>query len=340
MALGSQDIDHVKVKNSTGEGRSSNSALVSSDLVNRWGFNIPDYQMQQRYWGNLLPVAPFNLGAFRNYDHWWRCYNIGEVEIGEDLIYYDQDWLNFNVGFFPVWSTPTSGVQHTFDVWFSRNNNFNRLDLCTQIKSDYVVYDGTYLGVLIQPATGPDGSALTPDSDVYFRIKHKTSDARRWDKRFRLVDDTSTFWRDPNDDDAWIVKVHIGHNVFSNAIMISQSTPPSNTIAKTASFANFALHAENGYAYPQSIRVYVEACNVSDFSSEVKLIIHTDITIPAGSRSGGMLITGKLDFSVNDTLSLSKWAIGETFYGRIGINAMPSGGVDFTGTVTSMPIPD
>jgi len=324
--LGITNISTTLVKNALSESVTNVSGLVKSINLNPWGINSPLPPQQTRCWGISPQTAPYELGMFRQYDHLWRCYGTGIPALNNDNITYGGiSQLNFNTAFFPSWSTATSGVVNHFDVFFSRNGNFLNAAYYTQIGTAVTITDNGSYGVNINPQTPPDsGSALTVDSYVYLRFKYVSGDARRWDSR--NFSNTSTCYIDSNDSNAFICKIWVGHDIYTYVTSVSIDSNGTLQIAKTAAAEQFMMVGYNGNSSAVTVGINVNVNNLSDFTGAKNLNWTGGVTIPAATRSGGVLTLGSATFTAVGAITPTQWSIGDNFFGRVMITSVIGSG--------------
>lgn len=342
MALGSTNISITAVKNEIGEGVTTVGGLITSENVNPWGFNLPLEVDQDKYFGNLLRTAPYELGAFRNYDHTWRCYSIGEPTISPLLANYESGNIVVNLKFFPYSSYSTSGVQHVFDVFFSRSNDFTHATHI-QLYNDTIINDNGTLFIPINPFSPPDGgAALTPNSSVYFKIRHVSSPDRRWDKR-RFITVPNIISKDI-EDDAYIIKVDVGQDIFTYYTNFYKTEGTSPVVHKSAYGGMWAyVTLRNGNKTSVSVNMSFQINDNSSFTGARNATAYGTFTVPAATRSGSTLVLGTTDAVIYQSGSFSQWTIGQTYYGRVKINTCSSGTFSsgyqntFNGTISNTP---
>lgn len=334
MALGNTNISVTLVKNVLGESTTTVAGLVQSENVNPWGYNLPLQVEQNRYFGKVTRTAPFELGSFRNYEHNWRCYSINNPTISSNLAYYESGNLVVNLKYFPVESSITSGVQHVFDVYFARTNDFTHATH-TQILDNTIINDNGVLTIPINPLNPPDGgAALSPNSSVYFKIKHVSSPSRRWDKnQFQQLVNVIT--PDADEDDSYIIKVNLGQDIFNYYTDFFKTSGTNAEVWKYAGSGQMRayLTLRNGNKGSNTINVSFEINNQSDFLGTTSDIFSSNFTIPAATRSGSTLILGTVDVVIYLVNAFSHWNVGQQYYGRVKINSSNTG-TFFTGWQT------
>lgn len=178
-------------------GASTNDvgALCCHSNVNQFGFNSPDINQMKKYWGKtvqerieqgngyLTPGAiGYPLGVFRKYDHDWVTFK-GDSPFKSPES--DSYWKPLKVRIpIPVAAAflldkPAVSVQHTFDVYFNRINDFTHGSE-TQI-ADNITGSSPYLEININLNNPPDGGSALQENDVfYIKVVHVSSPERRW----------------------------------------------------------------------------------------------------------------------------------------------------------------
>lgn len=208
MALPTSNISVSLVKNTLGESATTVSGLVTSPKVNRWGFNSPNIAQQNKYWQVYNPPAPHELGCFRGYDHYWRCYGIKEIITDDSFNNCQSGYITFSTGYFPSWSTPVSGITYSFDVYFSRTG-YNYIYMGT-----YSITDSGSFQIYIDVTNAPDGQPISTMTDFYIKIKAKDTTSRRWSHSWELVTGINlNYYYDNTDYDSVIVRVTTGNTV-------------------------------------------------------------------------------------------------------------------------------
>lgn len=315
MALPETYIRVTAAKTAIGESLTGVGGNRDSSKNNPWGFSS-----MIRGWGNRDPNAPFRLGDYRSYDHYWRCYNVSgdDTNITGDLIYYESGNIVVKLFAFPVWSAATSGVNHYFDVWFNRSNDFTH-GTETKLHTDLLVQDLGQFSITINPTNPPDGGTLTPDSIVYLKVKWKSSPDRRFDPSYFFPSGIMT--ADTNDSNSWIISVPIGHRVYTNEVTFARY---QNSLAyknNPNGFIEAYATIYNGSPTEGNASLIFEINNQSDFNGLKGLSATKYTTIPAATRSGGNLILGSVQIGLRQSDYLTQWANGETFYGRVRITS-------------------
>lgn len=343
MALPNNDISISLVKSAIGETTTSVSALVLSDNVNPWGFNSPNNLQQLRHWGNLNRQAPYELGAFRGYEHTWRCYSMGIPAVSENFAYYDSGNIVVNLKYFPAQSTPTAGVQHLFDVFFSRTNDFTHA-AHIQVMNDVAIDDNGTLIIPLYPTDPPDlGADLTPNSSVYYKIKHVSSPDRRWDERMFIA--SANLLRDVNEADSFILKVDIGQDIFNYYSDFFKTAGTQAQVWKYGGSGQMQAYVtlRNGGKTSETLNMTFQINNLPDFSGTINDVATGSFLVPAASRVGGTLVYGTRDVAISLTNAFSHWNVGASYYGRVRIESV-SGGTyyqpwitGFDGTILSEP---
>ena len=342
MALENNDISITLVKNAINSSFNNVSSLVQSENVNRWGINSPLGIQQLKYWGVFPPPAPHELGMFRGYDHRWRCYSTGTASIDEALNFYESGYVRYKIGYFPVASDLITTSAHVFNVYFNRSNDFTH-STHTQLNNNVVINNDGELSILINPFYPPDGgAALTPNSTVYIKVKHVNSPDRRWDKR---VFTPTTIINTDSEDDAYIISINIGADVFTYLSTFQIESVGSTKVWKYN--GNGGMHAFiklfNSNKYDVTVNLTFEINNYSDFTGLISDSTSDDFTVPAGTRSGTTLIKGGSNIELYKLNPMSHWSVGTNFYGRVKINSVTTGGYSstyqtgFDGTVTNLP---
>ena len=221
MALPNNNIYPALIANTIGEPSTDIGTLVLSNKVNRWGFNSPDPVQQAKYWGVVNPPPFHELGAFRGYDHYWRCYALGEIEIGGDINLYNPGFLGLNIiALAGLTESPAyQSVPHVFDVWMNRwAIDWNPLNGAVLIAEDFTIYEGGHQKIDIDPLSPPDGfGALPYNHPIYFSLRHKSSPAKRWDSRAWSAQDLGALGsiaKDPNGNyDGWTITIVINEPI-------------------------------------------------------------------------------------------------------------------------------
>ena len=231
-ALPQNNIYPALVANTIDEPSTDVGTLVLSYRVNRWGFNSPDPVQQAKYWGIATPPPYHELGAFRRYDHAWRCYTIYNIEIGGAFENYSSGYLGFIIGAFPYPSdAPAAGtVPHVFDIWMNRwADNWVDGQGKILIADNFTINESDRRKIDIDPLDPPDGFGPLPkNSTIYFLLIRRASTApeyderwgsdgkdRRWDSRafapVTPIGGQGTIAKDPDGNyDGWRISIAIG----------------------------------------------------------------------------------------------------------------------------------
>jgi len=340
MALGNSNITVSLVKNTIGESVTTVGGLVTSPNVNRWGINSPYPPQQNKYWGVFNPAAPHDLGMFRGYEHYWRCFSTGSASITGNFLIYRTGWIEITLNFFPSWSTISGTTTHYFDVFMSRSGSgFTNPTSYTQIADNTPINNNGTYSLLLNPSAPPDnGSVAIPENSTFWlKFKHVSSDDRRFDSR--QFETSSNIIRDPNDYDAWIVTVNVGEYPFTNQIFVGLvgGNPPVVSKYVGGNYIYFPIHFGNTWEVTQTIStVYMQINNQSDFNGVIDVLVSTDIdtTIPAATYDG-TLHYGTIDTAAYKAVTLNNWSNGQTYYGRVSIDGGLSWHYGWNGTVVN-----
>lgn len=187
MALPETSITISAVRTALGESSYNLSDLRTSASINRWGF-----LNTTRGWGEILPVAgPYNLGDFRSYDHYWRCWAAADFDLTSTSPYYEQGLeSNFSIRYFPSWST-NDNTDKVFTVYFKRTNDWSK-GLGTLIDT-YTLNSVTDFDVSFDFDNPPDfatNGVLDKTDDFYLLVRVTTVSDRRWDFNQSYVPET------------------------------------------------------------------------------------------------------------------------------------------------------
>jgi hypothetical protein len=338
MALGNNDISITLVKNAIGESLSNVGGLVLSGNVNRWGINTPSTIQQVKYWGVISPPAPHELGMFRGYDHYWRCYGIGACYVSPNLSTYLAGEISIDLKWFPSWSVQGSTITHYFDVYVSRDGNFVTSGHYTKIGTNVPQYNDSTYALAVNPLYPPDGgSALSYDSTFYLKFKYISSGTRGFDKN--NFTPSSHITSDVTDPDAWIISMPIGHPsvTYTNAVTVSSGEFRLASKYSGGNFMYFDLHFLNTWSVVKHIG-YVRI-NISNGAKSTTIDVNINQDIPAGSISGGNLIAGALNTYAYQLVSLSSWNLDQSFVGKVSMDAGATWTTGFNWMITEDPKP-
>ncbi len=311
MSLPTTNITTTIVANAIGESSHDISVLRNSTKNNYWGFSS-DY-VASKYWGkrrqDVLPVA-YALGDYRGYDHFWRCFAFGEY-INNSVSWEDGNDIDFNLIYFPSWSTP-DGTTHHFSVEFKRTSDFDKGD-GTFIYNDLAVTNGGF-NIFFRNDNPPDGGVdLEEGQEIYFKIKHLSSDVRRWDDEMTLFPHDNT--------DEYIIPITVkdkGWTYFTYPYSRSASggkIPSSTDIYLSA---NIGVMSDN--PINNVVSWYCKMSPTYDFSLDV-ITLGNQFTADGQSTAGG----GAVLSTDNVNTTTKNYSVGKTIYYKIYISSVSSG---------------
>lgn len=269
------------VANAIGIGSTNIGNIMTSNRVNIWGYDSPDAAEQSQFWGVKNPQPWYTIGAFRRYKHLWRCYGLGEIEIGGDIGNYNAGYIEFKMAVLN--SLPSEAdtlIEHLFDLYIDRTGVFGGDK--ELVAENLLINTNQSRRINIDPATGKfdvidevDGhiesslisvdGPLTQDSTLHFRLVHKSSPDRKWDARHLTVllnesgsSQGGSITKEAGD--AWKVGAHIG--IFSLPYAVFFGTDPINNFT-SASDAYISTDTSYTY-YAASPQVTIGATLYSD----------------------------------------------------------------------------
>lgn len=315
MALPSTYVGIAQIRNEIGESTDKDDigSLILSSKVNRWGFNTVGAQ-QIKHWG--VPAselaAPYDVGAFRNYDHSWGCYTVNDGTLTGGLAIYEAGELTISlIRLGGVDPNPLIG--HYFDLYVSQNP-FTTQNTGTKVWNN-------------QPITTSRALSITPsdyaeNSTMYVKLVHLSSPERRFDmnaceaqfngnvvttvdKVLKTIifnvpigDDPYTYvWGGSVTSGGWVVQ---GGGSIPDAISIP-----------------FTLY--NGDRVAHSITINVDVCSTSNFSTQINSATAT-VSCPRANYVNGSLVLGSATGSAAGSVVSSGFTVGSTYYKRYNVN--------------------
>lgn len=325
-ALPSTGITTSMVAQAIGVGSNDVGTLCSHSKVNQFGFNSPDTNQMKKYWaktaqerleqgsGYMTPGAiGYPLGVFRNYDHDWVTFmGSNPFKSPESDDYYEPLKVRIPI---PVAAAfladkPSVSVNHTFDIYFNRTNDFTGSE--TQI-GDNVTGSSPYLEINIDIFDPPDGGdALEENEKFYIKVVHVSSPARRW------YVPGWTHTEAAAGGDYYIGEITVPEDPYTYSIY-------NGTI--TATFienANVAVYTLDVPIYADmrtagTVNIKAQLCKNDAFETDV-LTMTDDFAYAANTESPGTaVLSGNAHFDFT-TQAKQLFNAGNTVYYRINFN--------------------
>ena len=328
MALPLTNLSLSDIKNAT--GANDYSLINQFNYVNPWGFNSPNTADQLRYWGVILPPPPpHNIGAFRNYDHLWRCFAFDSASIPSS----SNIWLAANnnivlpIKYFPSYSTAPN-VTHSFELRFKKTSDFN-MGGYTVVNATYNVSDNGNITLTFDPLSMPDSTVSTGNETVYFEVVHKSSPERRWDINMNEQQP------DPDIEDTALIPVAISAYPWTDSLFLYNPSAINKLTYKTSTNSGISISdieiALNSYQ-GVTVDLIAEVDTESDFSSNNKQTLSTNYNYTTQRVLGNRIVT----VSMSDSDIPLSWNVGTTVYYRIKINTVSNNNITFSSSWVSL----
>ncbi|TLX78400.1 hypothetical protein E9993_01595 [Labilibacter sediminis] len=306
MALPTSNITTTIVKNEIGESSNSVSVLRKSPKVNYWGFSST-----LRGWGRSRSLAaPYDLGDFRGYDHYWKCWSMDGI-VNTSTSYEDGCRFALDLFSFPSWAVDDN-TDHDFSIEVKRTNDYQHGD--GMFVSTFTIFNNQYTkSFWFSPydLDSFDGQGdLVAGSTVYIRVTHLGSDIRRWDSDENLAIESN--------DDEFIFPFVVPESVTVTPTVTIQATSAAGwylTDSKGVS-GNIEIKANDYTTTDATISWLIEFNTADDFSLNGCTVSGSVTTTPDGVSYGS-----ESNFSIPGSFSL-----GTTIYYRARLTNLGGAG--------------
>ena len=315
MALPLTNIYMSNVQNIIGDGGGDVGDTLLSENVNQFGFNSPDSFQMLHFWGKssaeraASPIG-YPLGAFRGYDHDWLTFKAGDAERVSIEDYYTDFIVRFYIGFAQPFlaSKPFVNVYHSFQVEFSRINNFSQGGAVI-LNTTIATYP--YLEASFSPANPPDGgAALAEGATFYIRVLHNGSEIRRW----WIQGETAAVAALGGDD--YIFPFTVPYDPYTYGVGIHNPTAIAADDGSVELY-QVTIGVVSDTRIPGTVPCSVQVANNASFLQSS--VITIDISYQANSTPGTAQVNGSAVFNFTSAQA-DKLAYGGTMYWRWNFN--------------------
>lgn len=298
MALPETNISVSLIKNTIGESTTGIAALRTSQKNNWWGFSS-----LIRGWGDRNPTAPYKMGDYRDYDHYFRCWSFS-AGFQNATNFEDPMELGFELLWFPTWSLSDTS-NHTFDILFKRTNDFQQGGYTT-VQSNVILSNQTQYTFYINRLSPPDGGAdLTENEIFYVAFLHTSDDGLTWDENEAVSSPDGQILGD----NFWVFQAQVPDDPYTYNLTLSSVTSYMYIVDASTKGIVGTIYLTIDTRADIYTTVEVQYCKSSSFDVDVQSLNLSD-TLLANTTSPGTPVQRTINisgtpnnyFSVNDTV--------------------------------------